>query len=132
MWMAVATALAVMMASGVAAASAKKSKGDKGKGEVRHVVAFKFKDSAKPEDIKRVEDAFVALKNKIPQILKFEWGLNNSPEGLNKGATHGYILTFASEKERDEYLVHPDHKAFGALVKPVLADVFVIDFVSRR
>ena len=26
------------------------------------------------------------------------------------------------------YLVHPDHKAFGKALGPVLEDVFVIDF----
>jgi hypothetical protein len=131
-WLALAAALAVTFVAGAAAAGPKKSKAEKGKIEVRHVVAFRFKDTAKPEEIKRVEDAFAALKNKIPQIQRYEWGLNNSPEGLNKGLTHGFILTFASEKDRDEYLVHPDHKAFGTLLKPFLADVFVIDFVSRR
>lgn len=103
----------------------------KGKGKLRHVVAFKFKETVAAQDIQRVEDAFAGLKSKIPQIQAFEWGLNNSPEGLNKGCTHGFILTFNSEKDRDAYLVHPDHVEFGKLVKPVLGDVFVIDFWNR-
>jgi hypothetical protein len=103
----------------------------KGKSRLRHVVSFKFKDSATPADIKKVEDAFSGLKGKIPQIQGLEWGTNNSPEGLNKGCTHGWILTFGSEKDRDAYLVHPDHQEFGKLVKPLVADVFVIDFWTR-
>ena len=55
-----------------------------------------------------------------------------SGEGLNQGCTHGFILTFHSEKDRDAYLEHPDHKAFGALVKPLIAEVFVIDFRTHR
>ena len=39
--------------------------------------------------------------------------------------------TFKSEKDRDEYLVHPDHKKFGQLLHPVLADAFVIDFWAK-
>ena len=66
-----------------------------------------------------------------PQIQGLEGGTNNSPEGLNKGCTHGWILTFGSEKDRDAYLVHPDHQEFGKLVKPLIADVFVIDFWTR-
>lgn len=103
----------------------------KGKSRLRHVVSFKFKDSATPADVKKVEDAFAGLKGKIPQIQGLEWGTNNSPEGLNKGCTHGWILTFGSEKDRDAYLVHPDHQEFGKLVKPLVADVFVIDFWTR-
>ncbi|MFM7103139.1 MAG: Dabb family protein [Verrucomicrobiota bacterium] len=99
---------------------------------LRHEVAFKFKEGTPAAEIQRVEDAFAGLKAKIPQIQSFETGLNNSPEGLNKGCTHGFILTFHSEKDRDAYLVHPDHKQFGKLVGPLLADVFVIDFWARH
>jgi Stress responsive A/B Barrel Domain len=99
--------------------------------KLRHVVAFKFKDTATKEQIKEVEDAFRALKGKIPQIKALEWGTNISPEKLNKGFTHGFILTFNSAKDRDAYLVHPDHKKFGQLLHPVLADVFVIDFWAK-
>ncbi len=101
------------------------------KGHLRHVVSFKFKETASKEDIHKIEEAFRALKTKIPQILTFEAGLNNSPEGLNKGCSHGWILTFDSEKGRDAYLVHPDHQEFGKLVRPWVADVFVIDFWAK-
>jgi hypothetical protein len=100
-------------------------------GVLRHVVSFKFKQSATPESIRSVENAFRKLEDQIPEILSFEMGINVSPEGLDKGFTHCFILTFKSEKDRDAYLVHPDHKAFGGLVGPVLDDVFVIDFWAR-
>lgn len=101
------------------------------KGKLQHVVSFKFKDTASKEQIKEIEEAFRALKTKIPQIEKLQWGLNNSPEGLNKGFTHCWILTFGSEADRDAYLKHPDHVAFGKLLRPVLGDVFVIDFWAK-
>jgi Stress responsive A/B Barrel Domain len=103
----------------------------KTKGHLRHVVSFKFKESASKDDIRKIEDSFRALKAKVPQIAALEAGLNNSPEGLNKGCTHAWILTFNTEKDRDEYLVHPDHKEFGKLVGPLVADVFVIDFWAK-
>jgi hypothetical protein len=95
-------------------------------------VAFKFKDTASKADIQKVEDAFRALKTQIPAIVGYEWGINNSPEKLNRGCTHGFIVTFNTEKDRDDYLVHPDHKKFGALVGPLLAEVFVIDFFAQE
>jgi hypothetical protein len=103
-----------------------------GKGQLLHVVSFKFKDSASKEQIKQVEDAFRDLKKKISEIKDYKWGTNVSPEKHDKGFTHGFILAFNSEKDRDAYLVHPDHKAFGKIVGPVLADVFVIDFWTRE
>ncbi len=100
--------------------------------KLRHAVAFKFKATATPEQIKQVEEAFKALPKKIPTITGFEWGINNSPEKHNKGCTHGFILTFNSEKDRDDYLPHPAHKEFGKLVGPLLDDVFVIDFWAKE
>lgn len=118
--------------SAVAASGGKKKDKDKEKEKLRHVVAFKFKETATAADIAKVEEAFKGLKTKISQISKLEHGLNNSPEKHNKGCTHAWILTFKSEKDRDDYLVHPDHKEFGKLVGPFLADVFVVDFWAKE
>jgi len=97
-------------------------------GQLRHVVLFKFKEDADPAAITAVEEAFMALPGKIPEIRNFEWGFNNSPEGLNKGLTHCYLLTFESEEDRAIYLPHPDHQAFGALLGDILEDVTVVDY----
>jgi hypothetical protein len=97
-----------------------------------HMVSFKFKTSATPDQIAKVEEAFRALKKSIPQIKSYEWGTNVSPEKHDKGFTHGFILSFASDKDRDAYLVHPEHKAFGAMLGPILEDVFVIDFWAQK
>jgi hypothetical protein len=97
-------------------------------GKLRHVVAFKFKEDATRSQIEAVEKAFAELPKKIKVIQHYEWGTNVSPESHDKGFTHGFILTFKTAADRDAYLVHPDHQAFGGLVGPVLADVFVLDF----
>lgn len=110
-----------------AVATAQTSKNTK----LRHVVAFKFKEGTTKEQIKAVEDAFRALKSTIKEVESLEWGTNVSPEKHAKGFTHGFILSFKTDKDRDVYLVHPEHKKFGQLVHPVLADVFVIDFWAK-
>jgi hypothetical protein len=101
------------------------------KARLRHVVSLKFKDNATKEQIKQVEDAFAALETRIPTISALKWGTNVSPEKLNKGFTHCFLLTFKSDKDRDTYLDHPAHKEFGKLLEPVLADVMVIDFWAK-
>lgn len=100
-------------------------------GMLRHVVALKFKAGTDADQIRKVEDAFRDLKNKIPQIAALEWGTNVSPEKHDKGFTHLFILSFKTEKDRDAYLPHPAHKAFGKVLGPVMDDVFVIDFVAK-
>lgn len=99
---------------------------------LRHVVLFKFKDGTSESDIAKVQDAFSALPKKIPEIAGYEWGLNNSPEGLEKGFTHCFFLTFKSEEDRATYLPHPDHKAFGEVLGPHLDDVLVIDYWAKE
>ena len=124
----IALASATIALTTMAADAAGAKKGNK----LRHVVAFKFKDTTTKEDIKKVETAFRDLKKKIKEIQDYEWGINNSPENLNKGTTHGFILTFKNEKDRQTYLDHPEHKEFGKLVSSLLADVFVIDFWAQE
>lgn len=99
---------------------------------LRHVVMFAFKDSSSAAEIAEVEAAFHALPGKIPEIYDYEWGLNNSPEGLNKGLTHVFFLSFKSEADRAVYLPHPAHQAFGKVLEPHLEDVTVVDYWSRR
>lgn len=101
-------------------------------GQIRHVVLFKFKDGTLPEDIAKVEKAFASLPSKIPQIAGFEWGTDCSVENLSQGFTHCFVLTFKSIKDRDEYLPHPEHKAFGQVLRPHLDKVLVIDYVVNE
>ena len=103
-----------------------------GSSVLRHVVMFKFKDSASAEDLKKVETAFRALPAQIKEIKSFEWGINNSPENLAQGFTHCFFLTFAAEKDRAVYLPHPAHKAFGAVLTPFLDKVLVLDYWANE
>ena len=96
--------------------------------QLRHVVLFQFKERATVADIDKVVEAFVDLPSKISVIKDFEWGLNNSPEGVDKGFTHCFYLTFDSEADRAIYLPHPAHTAFGELLGPFLKDVLVDDY----
>ena len=99
---------------------------------LRHVVLFKFKDSAKPEDIKKIEEAFKVLPGQITTIKDFEWGVNNSPEKMNQGLTHCFFLTFNSEKDRNDYLVHPAHKAFVDVLSPFFDKATVVDYWAGK
>jgi hypothetical protein len=96
---------------------------------LRHVVLFTFKASSSQQDIDKVVAAFAGLPKQISVIKAFEWGLNNSPENFHQGFTHCFILTFASEKDRDAvYQVHPAHKAFQQVLIPHMEKVFVVDY----
>ncbi len=96
--------------------------------ELRHVVLFGWKTGADSMAVYKVVDAFNKLPEQISTIKKFEWGINNSPENLNQGLTYCFLLTFSTEKDRDDYLVHPAHKAFTQLLPNLLEKVTVFDY----
>ncbi|TWT66355.1 Dabb family protein [Allorhodopirellula solitaria] len=96
--------------------------------KLRHMVMFSFKDSSSEADVQGVVDAFVDLPSKISSIAAFEHGENNSPEGLNDGLTHCFLVTFDDEAGRAEYLPHPAHKAFVEILKPHLEKAVVVDY----
>jgi hypothetical protein len=96
---------------------------------LRHVVLFKFKDDADQAAVSKINEAFNALPAAIPEIKDFEWGINDSPEDFHQDFTHCYLVTFASEEDRDSvYTPHPKHQEFVASLKPHLEKVFVVDY----
>lgn len=99
---------------------------------LRHAVFFKFKESVTDEQIDEVVRAFAALPKRIDAIHDFEWGTDVSVENKSKGFTHAFLVTFRSEKARDEYLPHPAHQEFVRLVGPRVADVFVVDYWAQE
>jgi lysophospholipase L1-like esterase len=95
---------------------------------LRHVVLFRYKPETTPAQLDEINRAFQDLQQQIPEIRGFERGTNNSPEGLAKGFTHGYLITFESEADRDAYLPHPAHKKFVELLGGKLEEPFVFDY----
>ena len=100
-------------------------------GLLRHVVLFGFTPEATSEQVREVEAAFAALPDQIDAIHDFEWGTDVSVENIAQGYTHCFLVTFRSAADRDAYLPHPAHQAFGNLVRPRLAQVLVVDYWSR-
>jgi hypothetical protein len=104
-----------------------------GAGAYRHVVFFKFKPSASNDAVVAIENAFRAFCAELPFVRGFEWGRNSSPEGLDQGFTHCFIVSFDGPEGRDAYLPHPAHQAFCRRhLDPALEKVCVVDFQSMR
>ena len=95
---------------------------------LRHVVLFGFGKAQSPAAVAEVIRRFAALKELVPGVEDFEWGENSSSEGLDRGHSHAFLLTFANPQARDAYLVHPDHAAFSSWVQPFVSSVTVLDY----
>lgn len=95
---------------------------------LRHVVLFKFKDTATQAQIDEIVVEFGKLPGQIPEIIAYEHGVNVSTEDRAKGFTHGFLVTFKDEAGLAAYLPHPAHQAFVAKLKGVLDEPLVFDY----
>ena len=125
-------AAGILMASLMAIAATQMEASTVDEKVLRHVVMFQFKEGTSEKQIQTIVDAFRGLPGKIPEIRAFEYGVNNSPEGLADGLTHCFLVTFHSETDRDAYLPHAAHKAFVDVLKPHLQKAVVLDYWSSK
>jgi hypothetical protein len=98
---------------------------------LRHVVMFRFKEGTGDEKVREIESTFASLPGKIEAIREFEWGTDVSVEGKAAGLTHCFLVTFASEADRDVYLPHPAHQEFVSLVRSHVEKSLVLDYWAR-
>lgn len=100
--------------------------------QYKHVVLLKFSPQTSREEIAAIFEALDDLQQKVPGIVDICSGPYDSPEGLHKGFTHAFIVTFADAQSRDGYLEHPDHEVVKQMIVKQLAgglaDVIAFDF----
>ncbi|KAL1792944.1 hypothetical protein ACET3X_009451 [Alternaria dauci] len=101
-----------------------------------HIVLFEWKPTASSDQISQACNRMLGLKDQCihptsqkPYIKSFSGGKNNSPEGLSGNSTHGFVVEFANEEDRD-YYVHKDpaHREFVESVGAVTNGITVFDY----
>ncbi|NVN01525.1 MULTISPECIES: Dabb family protein [Asaia] len=113
-------------------------------GLVRHIVMFRYKSSATAAMRAEVTSRFLRLvqDSRRPDgthpVKSIEMGVQNSGEGVDAGLQQAFIVTFASEGDRNFYVgkpvimdpawFDPAHEAFKTFAAPALEKVVVFDF----
>lgn len=100
---------------------------------INHIVILKFKPHYAESDIEAAVLPLGALKQFIPSMSGFSFGKNVSPEQLNKGFTHAFVMSFEHAQGRDFYLAHPEHQRIATeVLAPMLENglesVVVMDY----
>ncbi len=95
--------------------------------QLHHLVLVRFK-SGQDGQAPALFAALAALQAILPGMVGYRYGTNVSPEGLNQGFTHGFVMTFTDAAARDQYLVHADHEKVKATFLPHVENVVVFDF----
>ncbi|CAI7647928.1 unnamed protein product [Penicillium glandicola] len=103
---------------------------------ITHIVLFQFKSDVAAEVIEDACGRMLVLKDNCvhptsqkPYIKSASGGKDNSPEGIQNGITHAFVVEFTSAADRD-YYVHsdPSHLAFVKTLDGLLEKAQVIDF----
>lgn len=94
---------------------------------IEHIVLFRWKLSATPEQIQQAMTALKNLKPKINGILDLSCGENFSDR--SKGFTHGLVVRLKDRQTLNAYFPHPEHQVVVELyIKPILDDILSVDY----
>lgn len=77
-----------------------------------------------------LEKKCIHPKTQKPYIRSIVGGTNNSKEGISDSLSHGFVVHFESEEDRDYYCdKDPVHQEFKSSVKDVVVKATVFDFM---
>ncbi len=95
---------------------------------VKHLGVFQFNPDVSENEIQSCLTALRGMVGQIDGLQEVLCGPYDSPEGLNDGFTHGFVMTFDCAASRDAYLPHPNHEVVKDQILPRLERVIVFDF----
>ncbi|SNY92578.1 Stress responsive A/B Barrel Domain [Cohaesibacter sp. ES.047] len=81
---------------------------------IRHIVLTKFKPDVPENQIKSLYAALSTLTGRLSGAHGFTGGRSESPEQIERGYMHGFVIDFDSWDDLKIYADHPDHKALSA------------------
>jgi len=80
---------------------------------IRHIVLTKFAPDVSEEKIEDLYAKFAALVAELPGASGFTGGRSESPENIERGYMHGFVIDFDSWDALQNYADNDVHKALG-------------------
>jgi len=80
---------------------------------IRHIVLTRFKPEIDEELITKIYSDLSDLTEKLPGANAFYGGRSESPEQIERGYMHGFVIDFDSWDALKSYSEHPEHKSLG-------------------
>ena len=97
---------------------------------VKHIVLMKLKSQAgssvRSERADMVKQMIEGLKEKIAEVRSLEVGINFNAEA--DAYDVALISEFATRKDLETYLNHPDHVAVAAIIRTMRDSRVVVDY----
>ena len=94
---------------------------------IRHIVLIRFKLETAEDQITEIYEGLLALTDKLSGANNFTGGRSESPEQIERGYKHGFVIDFDSWADLRTYADHPEHRALSArLVDNVIRAGFAV------
>lgn len=81
---------------------------------IRHIVLIKFKPDTAEAKIAEIYAGLSALTDTLPGAHNFTAGRSASPEQIERGYMHGFVVDFDSWADLKIYAEHPMHQTLGS------------------
>lgn len=81
---------------------------------IRHIVLIKFNTDMADSHISALFDELHQIKEKLPGLIAITAGRSESPEQMERGYMHGFVVDFTDWNGLQAYQDHPDHQKLGA------------------
>lgn len=80
---------------------------------IRHIVLTKFKSDVSEDTISSIYAGLEALTGKLDGASGFTGGRSSSPEQIERGYMHGFVIDFTNWESLADYAENTEHKALG-------------------
>ena len=81
---------------------------------VRHIVLVRFRPDVTEEEVADIWTELHEIRHKVPGLLSITAGRSESPEKIERGYLHGFVVDFDGWDALAAYQEHPEHKKLGA------------------
>ncbi|VEA66612.1 Stress responsive A/B Barrel Domain [Serratia plymuthica] len=96
----------------------------------KHIILFKFKASISTTDALELLHQLGELKNQIPEIKKYSYGMNDGDNANNLGFEYAFVMEFNSKQDRDAYQINDHHQTFiNETLNSAISEAIVFDMV---
>lgn len=81
---------------------------------IRHIVLIRFTPLTTDAQVADLFDELARIKGKVPGLLEITSGRSESPEQMERGYMHGFVVDFTDWNALQAYQDHPEHQVLGA------------------
>lgn len=81
---------------------------------IRHIVLIRFPADMPEARIAALFADLHRIEGKVPGLIAITSGRSESPEQMERGYMHGFVVDFTDWAALQAYQDHPEHQALGA------------------